>query len=370
VTTGSTTQLVITMVSGDPATTATTTPVTISGSAAGLVTMLKISSFMDELAGSIMPITSSPFSVSGALNLISQRYSSGAWYVAASSTDAVGGTLIASKDGYVTESTDLVLTSTTSQKTFNVGSSNGSDYNIIGLPFALKVTAIQSKNGAGLSGATVTAGNSYGTTCSEYGSTGVYYCAIPLADSDTSVQTAKSGYTTNTMAYVDRSVATDAQKSVTASLSASDNGSTSSGGGGGYYYQAPIVTLTVTNAQACPTGFTCTLKPQLANCPAGFTCSLTPPNANYHSLGASFMRRLIKGISGDDVHNLQIILNSDPDTRVAATGAGSPGNETNLFGGLTLAAVQKFQVKHGIANPGDDGYGQVGPKTRAKLNQM
>ncbi|MDP3989093.1 MAG: hypothetical protein Q8P93_02570, partial [bacterium] len=45
-------------------------------------------------------------------------------------------------------------------------------------------------------------------------------------------------------------------------------------------------------------------------------------------------------------------------------------NETNFFGNLTKKAVEKFQVKYSIAGPGDSGYGFVGPKTRAKLNEV
>lgn len=40
------------------------------------------------------------------------------------------------------------------------------------------------------------------------------------------------------------------------------------------------------------------------------------------------------------------------------------------FGGLTLKAIKKFQEKWGIAKNGDTGYGVVGPKTRAKLNEV
>lgn len=81
-------------------------------------------------------------------------------------------------------------------------------------------------------------------------------------------------------------------------------------------------------------------------------------------------RALKQGTTHTDVKTLQSILNSDPDTQVASSGTGSPGSETNYFGPATRRAVQKFQEKHNIAKPGDEGYGSVGPKTRAKLNDL
>jgi peptidoglycan hydrolase-like protein with peptidoglycan-binding domain len=84
----------------------------------------------------------------------------------------------------------------------------------------------------------------------------------------------------------------------------------------------------------------------------------------------SFTRGLDLRATGADVLRLQRFLNTDADTRVAASGAGSPGNETSYFGPATKGAVQKFQVKYGIAGAGDPGYGYVGPKTRAKLNSL
>ena len=46
------------------------------------------------------------------------------------------------------------------------------------------------------------------------------------------------------------------------------------------------------------------------------------------------------------------------------------GQVTGKFGGLTLAAVQRFQKKYSIAKAGDRGYGVVGPATRAKIAEL
>ena len=74
------------------------------------------------------------------------------------------------------------------------------------------------------------------------------------------------------------------------------------------------------------------------------------------------------GQSGEDVRRLQQLLNSDFDTIVVSAGLGSFGQETDYFGLLTKVAVGKFQLKYAvIAGKEDDGYGIVGPRTRAKL---
>jgi hypothetical protein len=88
------------------------------------------------------------------------------------------------------------------------------------------------------------------------------------------------------------------------------------------------------------------------------------------SVSATFVSNFGKGSVGEQVRRLQILLNADLETRISASGAGAPGQETTTFGSLTESAVRKFQVKHGIANPGDQGYGRVGPKTRAKLQVL
>jgi len=84
----------------------------------------------------------------------------------------------------------------------------------------------------------------------------------------------------------------------------------------------------------------------------------------------TFQNNLKFGMEMIDVKYMQIVLNSSADTKIALTGAGSPGYETTRFGSATLAAVKKFQTKYNIVGPTSAAYGLVGPSTRAKLNSL
>jgi len=88
----------------------------------------------------------------------------------------------------------------------------------------------------------------------------------------------------------------------------------------------------------------------------------------------SFEKSLSIGDVMIDVKYLQIVLNSSSDTRLAASGVGSPGSETNYFGPLTKSAVIKFQNKYAdevLASWGlTSGTGFVGSTTRDKLNEL
>lgn len=83
-----------------------------------------------------------------------------------------------------------------------------------------------------------------------------------------------------------------------------------------------------------------------------------------------FVRALRVGMYGADVRALQIVLNSDIETRITASGAGSPGNETDYFGPATKRALVKFQEKYReeVLTPSGliSGTGFFGEKTRAK----
>jgi len=81
------------------------------------------------------------------------------------------------------------------------------------------------------------------------------------------------------------------------------------------------------------------------------------------TISTTFYRNLTIGSKGEDVKKLQQLLNTDIATRISATGAGSPGNETTYFGAATRAAVIKYQKKYNISPAS----GYVGPLTRGKL---
>src|SRR3989344_2260646 len=101
---------------------------------------------------------------------------------------------------------------------------------------------------------------------------------------------------------------------------------------------------------------------------ASLQAQLSGMQGGSSSVGAYvFAANLTVGSKGQDVMNLQKVLNMSADTQVASGGsAGSPGNETSFFGPATKAAVIKFQIKNGISPVA----GYVGPITRAKLNSM
>ena len=79
----------------------------------------------------------------------------------------------------------------------------------------------------------------------------------------------------------------------------------------------------------------------------------------------AFTRDLDVGSTGDDVKALQVFLNTHG-YPLASSGPGSSGNETSTFGGLTQAALAKFQAAKGISPT----MGYFGPKTRAAISGM
>lgn len=82
--------------------------------------------------------------------------------------------------------------------------------------------------------------------------------------------------------------------------------------------------------------------------------------------GLSLTQNLQRGSSGQQVTDLQTALKTDATVY-------PEGLVTGFFGALTEKAVQRFQAKYSIVSsgtPATTGYGRVGPKTRAKLNEV
>jgi peptidoglycan hydrolase-like protein with peptidoglycan-binding domain len=101
------------------------------------------------------------------------------------------------------------------------------------------------------------------------------------------------------------------------------------------------------------------------------TPQITTTNTNTSDV---FTKNLKVGDTDQEVLLLQKALNEDPDTVIAASGAGSPGNETTYFGQRTKTAVIKLQNKHYgevlAPNGLSSGTGYFGASTRAMMNNQ
>ncbi len=99
-----------------------------------------------------------------------------------------------------------------------------------------------------------------------------------------------------------------------------------------------------------------------------------PTTVVTNSSDVVFTKNLKAGDTDYEVLLLQKALNEDPDTIIATSGAGSPGNETTYFGQKTKLAVIKLQNKHYgevlAPNGLSSGTGLFGPSTRAMMNNM
>lgn len=104
------------------------------------------------------------------------------------------------------------------------------------------------------------------------------------------------------------------------------------------------------------------------------TTNVITTTAAPYTQGSSLNRNLSVGSTGNDVRTLQIILNKNTQTKIANTGVGSPGNETDYFGNLTKAAVVRFQelYRADVLTPVGlfSGTGFVGPSTLTKLRSI
>ncbi len=97
---------------------------------------------------------------------------------------------------------------------------------------------------------------------------------------------------------------------------------------------------------------------------AVITGGATTSTASAVPASGSYTKPVPAGSTGGDVSALQNFLKSQ------GSDVYPEGIVSGYFGSLTQKAVQKFQEKNGIAKPDDPGYGTVGPKTRAKINEL
>ena len=91
--------------------------------------------------------------------------------------------------------------------------------------------------------------------------------------------------------------------------------------------------------------------------------NLFPQVVQAQTMSPTFTRDLSIGITGEDVRQLQIFLNSNGFS-VAPAGPGSRGNETLRFGAATKAALVRYQISKGIT----PATGYFGPMTRAQIS--
>lgn len=193
-------------------------------------------------------------------------YSGNAAYIPVKVSDG-SFTVTAGADGYVNKTFTTITISSRSQQTvhFDDGSDAGAnDWVGNALTFAVKmVLTVVNRFGGTFSnktGATVTAGNDLGTSCTDNVS-GSYYCAVPLSHTATTVSATLQGYGTNTATYTDRTVGSDAQGSTTITIT--EGGA---GGGGSYVEPTPTPSATPT-ASATPAVSTSTPAPTLSVTP-------------------------------------------------------------------------------------------------------
>ena len=144
------------------------------------------------------------------------------------------------------------------------------------------------------------------------------------------------------------------------------------GGGGGGGSGSPVSgggvsTTPITTPASTPASSTLTAE-QRATLIASLQAQVAALIAQLQALtggtsGTSFARSLTIGATGADVRALQVYLNNHG-FALASSGPGSPGNETSMFGGLTRAALARFQASVGIS----PAVGYFGPITRAYVN--
>lgn len=122
---------------------------------------------------------------------------------------------------------------------------------------------------------------------------------------------------------------------------------------------SPVVIITPITSSSTSSSYLATLLDQVA----ALTQQLNQlKNSQTGSdITYTFTRSLSLNMKGEDVRNLQKFLNTHGFV-ISASGAGSVGNETTQFGGLTFKMLKVYQASVGLPATGF-----FGPLTREKI---
>jgi hypothetical protein len=158
-------------------------------------------------------------------------------------------------------------------------------------------------------------------------------------------------------------------KNVSCPVGSATTGGSSGGGGGGGGSTATATVVAAPMVSSTKEAQIASIMQAIAALQSQIQALTGAPAAQVSAISGKITGTLSTGSRGPSVKTLQQFLNSQG-FKVASTGPGSPGNETETFGNLTVQAVRKFQEQYGIASQGVPGYGTVGPKTRAKIAEL
>lgn len=155
---------------------------------------------------------------------------------------------------------------------------------------------------------------------------------------------------------------------ITPSGSCTTSTTVATGGGGGGTTGSPSVPSSPTSASPAPTPVpistaTPTPSPVLQPSVSTVPQPIISPSAAVSVSPVIITRAIRPGSQGRDIVMLQTFLASDRSLYPA-------GIVNGVFGPLTRMAVGRFQEKYGIARRGQPGYQVLGPKTRAKLQEL
>ncbi len=204
--------------------------------------------------------------------------------------------------------------------------------------------------------------NEAGDSQINYGLSSSYSASTTLDTADVTSHTVTlSGLTASTLYHFrvrSRDAANNLQMSsdqTFTTTAAASSGGGSSGGGGSSSKKKTVATTSVSSPLVIPA--VAIIKPITP------VRSITPIPLNTSCL---LTTSLSYGMSGASVSQLQRMLGTDS--------AVYPEKEvTGFYGLLTQKAIERFQLKYGIitsGTPQTTGYGNVGPQTRLKLNEV